>query len=213
MKQEKYITIYKITNTRNGKSYVGQTTNMRRRIREHERGKNPNAAVHQAIIKYGAGAFRHEVICLCANKEASDAIEMCLIKLWDTQKRGYNLTPGGRGTGVGEGNHRWGATNSDKQRKAAAESNHRRAGFTTPEETKKKISEASKGRAFTEEHRKHLSEAQTGEKNHRYGTKASEETRAKLSSIRKGRPKPEGFAAKQRENMLRIWAQRKQERA
>lgn len=209
MSQNKHITIYKITNTLNGKVYVGQTTDMNRRLREHERGKNQNAAVHKAIVKYGAGAFQHEVVCLCANKEASDAVEICLIKVWGTQKHGYNLTSGGKGTGVGENNHRWGTKGTDKQRQAAAESNRRRAGFVTSEETKKKISEAGKGRLFTEEHKKRLSEAQTGERNHRYGTNASEETRAKLSAAHKGRAKPEGFADRQRANMLRIWAERK----
>jgi group I intron endonuclease len=209
MSQTKYITVYKLTNTVNGKVYVGQTTDMERRLREHRRGKNANAAIHKAFVKYGPEAFKHEVICVCANKGASDAIEICLIKLWNTQKTGYNLTPGGLGTGIGKNNHRWGTTGTEKQRRATSESNRRRRGAATSNDTKKKLSEALKNRVFTEEHRQKLSAAQTGSKNHRYGTKASNETKAKLSAARKGVPKPEAFAAKQRENMLRIWAERK----
>jgi hypothetical protein len=46
------------------------------------------------------------------------------------------------------------------------------------------------GHSMTEEARKKLSEARSGEGNPNYGKKASAETRAKMSAIRKGRPMP-----------------------
>lgn len=208
----KLITVYKIVNTVNGKIYVGQTTDMARRMREHTRGKNPNAAIHGAIAKHGKENFTHEVICVCANKTVADAIEIALIKLWGTIEVGYNLAPGGRGTGVGEANHRYGKPTSEKQKQAAANSNRRRAGCQLTDEHKKKVSEAMKNRIFTEEHRKKLSAAQTGTRNHRYGTKAMPELRAKLSAARKGKPKPEGFAEAQRQRMKEVWAKRKAEK-
>jgi hypothetical protein len=46
------------------------------------------------------------------------------------------------------------------------------------------------GHSMTEEARKALSEARSGEGNPNFGKKASPETRAKMSAVRKGRPMP-----------------------
>tara|TARA_R110000737_G_scaffold298600_1_gene305417 strand:- start:24 stop:599 length:576 start_codon:yes stop_codon:yes gene_type:complete len=48
------------------------------------------------------------------------------------------------------------------------------------EEGRKRISEAAKGRVWTEEQRKKASEAQMGEKNSQYGKPKSPETKAKM---------------------------------
>lgn len=53
-------------------------------------------------------------------------------------------------------------------------------------ETRRKLSLAGKGRRFTEEHRRKMSEAQKGEKNHMFGKHPSEETRKKMSEARSG---------------------------
>lgn len=49
------------------------------------------------------------------------------------------------------------------------------------EETKNKMSEAAKGRQFSEEHKRNISEGQKGEKNHNFGKPKSNETKKKLS--------------------------------
>ncbi len=59
-------------------------------------------------------------------------------------------------------------------------------GKTFSEEHRKKLSEAKKGKIFSKEHRKKLSEAKSGENNHNYGKTASEETRKKISEAHKG---------------------------
>ena len=59
-------------------------------------------------------------------------------------------------------------------------------GRTFSEETRKKISEAKKGRTFSEEHRRKISEAIKGEKHPMYGKHISEETRRKMSDAMKG---------------------------
>ena len=58
--------IYKATNKKNGKVYVGQTTNtLERRKRGHkDRAKNTNynSHFHNAIRKYGFDVFKWEII-------------------------------------------------------------------------------------------------------------------------------------------------------
>lgn len=55
------------------------------------------------------------------------------------------------------------------------------------EETKKKMSEAKKGRTFTAEHRRKLSEAKKGENHPLFGHHHSEESRRKISEAKKGK--------------------------
>ena len=54
-------------------------------------------------------------------------------------------------------------------------------------ETRKKMSEALKGKQFSAEHRKKLSEALSGENNPLFGKHHSEETRQKMSEANKGK--------------------------
>lgn len=202
MKPEKLITIYKIVNVLNGKTYVGQTVNMERRLREHARGKNPNAAIHLAIAKYGAESFVHEVVCVCANKKAADAVETALIDLWGTRENGYNLAPGGLGTGAGEANHRWGTKHNQKQHEALIRNNKARAGTRLSEERRKIISEQQKGRPRTPAQIAAL--IATNKK--RAGRKATDETRAKLSVARKGKAHTAEHNAAKSEGLKKYWA-------
>ena len=55
------------------------------------------------------------------------------------------------------------------------------------EETKKKMSEAKKGKQLSEETKKKLSEAHSGEKHHFFGKHLSDETKKKLSEAQKGK--------------------------
>ena len=57
--------IYKITNLINGKSYIGQTNDFQRRMREHQTKKD-EYAIHLAIQKYGKDAFSYEIIEECS---------------------------------------------------------------------------------------------------------------------------------------------------
>lgn len=67
------------------------------------------------------------------------------------------------------------------------------------EETKKKISEANKGKTFSEEHKRKISEAKKGKSNGRKGKHFSEETRRKMSEARKRKPKSEEWRRKHSE--------------
>jgi group I intron endonuclease len=59
--QPKYC-IYKLTNTLNGKGYVGFTSNFQRRLRQHKKTASDGIgqAIHAAIRKYGWEAFQAE---------------------------------------------------------------------------------------------------------------------------------------------------------
>lgn len=93
--------IYKITNTINGKIYIGQTVqNIKNRWRQHINDaytESKCAHLHAAIRKYGEDNFNIEVVELCP-QELLDEREIYWIKEFDTVNTGYNLTSGGRGT-------------------------------------------------------------------------------------------------------------------
>ena len=74
------------------------------------------------------------------------------------------------------------------------------SGCIPSDETRRKLSEAGKGKTLSEEHRRKLSEASKGEKNHNYGKPKSEETRRKLSEAKKGKTASEESRKKMSES-------------
>ena len=89
--------IYMLTNMVNGKRYVGQTRGLlKNRIRQHVRGNGRRHAIHDAIIKYGASAFRVNVLQAVAAAEDLNAAEAAWIKaIGSMAPTGYNITHGG----------------------------------------------------------------------------------------------------------------------
>lgn len=61
--------IYKITNTVNGKCYIGSANSIRRRLSEHKKyiqaGKHHSIALQRAAIKYGPAVFEYSVLEAC----------------------------------------------------------------------------------------------------------------------------------------------------
>lgn len=100
--------IYLVTNTVNGKQYVGQTTTtIPKRWKQHVYESNLGRhqyGLYLAIRKYGAESFT--VTEICAIKAASrdemrvalNAAEIEFIKLYGTYENGYNQTLGGGST-------------------------------------------------------------------------------------------------------------------
>lgn len=94
--------IYKITNLVNGKSYIGQSINIDKKIKEHfwkaqnENDVSYNSVLHLAIRKYGKENFQCEVIEEC-DVDIIDEKERNYIKEYNTVvPNGYNILSGGQ---------------------------------------------------------------------------------------------------------------------
>ena len=98
--------IYKITNLKTNKSYIGQTRNKPEvRFNQHiSDSKNKNREeykypLYKAFRKHGLSNFYFEVLRKCKIEDL-DRLEIFYIKKFDTcnSEKGYNQTYGGQGT-------------------------------------------------------------------------------------------------------------------
>lgn len=88
--------IYKITNIKNGHSYVGQTRRtVEQRWKEHQYYYEGCIKLQRAIKKYGIESFKVETLEQCDDSELDDR-EKYWISYYDTFNNGYNLTLGGQ---------------------------------------------------------------------------------------------------------------------
>ena len=93
--------IYLITNTVNGKKYVGKTTHsIAHRFSEHKQDSktkpNDGRPLLKAMRKYGTDCFIVEQLEKCTDDNASER-EIYWIDKLDTYRHGYNATIGGDG--------------------------------------------------------------------------------------------------------------------
>lgn len=92
------IGIYKITNKINGHAYIGLSTNIEERWKQHQslynQNRESNKALYKAFQKYGIENFIFEVLEECSILELSEK-EKCYIEKFDTYFNGYNMTAGG----------------------------------------------------------------------------------------------------------------------
>lgn len=88
----KIIGIYQITCTVNGRHYIGQSIDIKRRFSQHKR-QEENPYLRADMEKYGIGAFKFEVLEECAPEEL-DKKETFYIN--ETQPE-YNIKTEGRG--------------------------------------------------------------------------------------------------------------------
>lgn len=169
------VVLYKITNTINGKGYIGLTRgSLARRWRAHKnRAKHSkrNSALHCAIRKYGEENFTVEEVTLAYSVREAAAIERGLISAHGTfSPNGYNLTTGGDVAP----NFRKSAETRQKIR----ESRKSPAAVAAMA----RLHDHLRGKPLSEETRAKISAALTGKK-------LSDETRAKLSAVRTGKAK------------------------
>jgi group I intron endonuclease len=94
--------IYKSTNTINGKSYIGFTNNYDRRIRAHKQvSTNPKTYFHKAINKHGWDNFDWNIIYQSTDRDHTlNEMESYFITEYDTFNNGYNSTMGGDAPGM-----------------------------------------------------------------------------------------------------------------
>jgi group I intron endonuclease len=94
--------IYTLTNTINGKQYVGKTmVTAMKRFQQHksEVRKGSQTTIHRAIRKYGSEVFLIETIDVATDKESLNQKERDWIVKLNTIETGYNMKPGGEGYG------------------------------------------------------------------------------------------------------------------
>lgn len=120
------IGIYKITHKITGKSYIGQSNNIERRFGEHKTaGSKSRIPVDIAIQKYGADMFLYEILEICGTEELNEK-ETYWIRLFNTNKTGYNCSEGGDQQSCGENNGRAKLTDQDIIIIRTAYSQHKR---------------------------------------------------------------------------------------
>jgi len=129
--------VYKITNLANGKAYIGITSRTPSiRWGEHiQRARQDvrNSRLAMAMRKYGETQFELETIDQANSEDVVRQLEQDYIAHYDTYENGYNANLGGYGH------------------------------FRFPAETKRKISEAQKGKVISLESRQKMSEAKKGD--------------------------------------------------
>lgn len=86
--------IYKITNLINGKIYIGQSTDIKKRWLKHKYAKD-NFVIHKALRRYGIKNFSFDIIEQC-KQEDLDRKEQFYIEYYNSLiPNGYNMIAGG----------------------------------------------------------------------------------------------------------------------
>lgn len=152
--------IYKVTNSINGKIYIGKTTKgLDRRRSEHTRFIKPITAFQRALHKYGKNEFVWEIIYECESPEELNNAEKEMIAKYQSNKLGigYNMTPGGDGFAHGKDNpvHR-----PEVQEKIIAKLKTNNGSFR--QEVRDKISKTLKGRKLSVAHKNSISKSLLG---------------------------------------------------
>lgn len=181
--------VYTITNTVDGKIYVGYSKNMVRRFSGHRshlnKNKHPNVHLQYAFNKYGADCFKFEVLDYC-KEEYMPSFENYWVNMLQTidDRYGYNIMPTSPNdfpTGHSEETKRKisvvhkGRFAGDKnpmfgRRGELAPAFGRQHSKIEREAISKRMRGSNNpmfGRGFTEEHRRKLGESHSMGKHHR----------------------------------------------
>lgn len=145
-----------------GKSYIGQSIDIERRVSVYRRGAcKCQRRLYNALTKYGFDSFKWIVLEECERTEL-DEFESFYIHYFNTSSTGYNLTIGGQKNG--------------------------RANV----ETRKLLSDSKSGqnnyfynREFTDSHKRKISQSKIGEKHHMFGKSHNIESKSQMTKTRR----------------------------
>lgn len=190
--------IYQIQNRTNGHRYVGSTVNLRKRWLGHlgglRRQRHRNRHLQGAFNRYGEDAFVFSVLEYVQESDNLIGREQHYL---DTVKPEYNMEPvAGSPLGV---------RRSLETRRKMGEAQR---GRPCSAETRSKISESLKGRnrePLSEEWRRKLSIALSGERHPNYGKHLSKETGRKIGEANKRRVVTEETKQKMSDSQKAYW--------
>lgn len=168
--------IYGVTNTVNGRQYVGQTTvSIKSRWKRHREDANKltkDTVFCRAIRKYGAKTFVvRRIDTALSLDELNELEEFYIKKLKTLVPTGYNMLPGGK-------NHTMLEMSKEKLRVSHLGKHH-------TEETKEKCRQAVLGITRSKETRAKMSAAKIGNQ-YNVGRACSQETRDKIGIANRG---------------------------
>lgn len=163
--------LYRITNIKNNKIYIGQAINLSARWSVHKNNAlNPERStqyIHYAMAKHKIHNFIFEHIATCKSQDDADELEMLLIQQYKSlsSQHGYNIKNGGKAGSHSE-------STKEKLRKAMfkqiAEKGHPAQGKKWTDEQKANLSATlkalDKDKIYTPEVRKRMSDAHLGQK-------------------------------------------------
>lgn len=172
--------VYTITNTTNGKMYVGSSVRIKERMLAHRAklrtGKHHSEKLQRAWLKHGEAAFKFAVALYCDESNCF-MYEQALIDFYKSASgSGYNAAPQAGGTR--------GLVHSDESKLKASISN---TGKKRSEETKARVSAAKRGVPH-----------KPGANAAKIGRKQSAETIEKRVSKLRGKPLSDDHKAKLR---------------
>lgn len=131
----------------NGKKYVGITSRKCEDRWRNGQGYRNNKHFHNAIIKYGWGNIKHEIVREGLSKEEAQKLESELIKLSNSNNPlfGYNHSSGGEGK-----------TGFSPTRETREKIKRKLCGTHRPIEVRRKLSIAHSGKCLSDEHKKRI---------------------------------------------------------
>lgn len=167
--------IYKITNNKNGKTYIGKHKSHKTKDWMHDGYPGSGKLLKQAYSKYGIENFTKSLICRAVDLKHLNTLEEYWIAEYRNRgKAEYNICKGGEGTSYSfseEHKRKIGLANKGNKRPDLAEYNRKYKkgvsvkGHPQSEESKRKQSEKMKGHSTSEETKIKMSEAQKGKNN------------------------------------------------
>ena len=162
--------------TPSGKSYIGITSKKPEERWRNGRGYIKDTPFGKAIEKYGWNDIKHNILFDDLTEKEAKWLENYLIFYYWTfvgfkDSKGYNCTLGGEG----------------------------KIGYLTSEESRRKNSEAHKGKHFSEETRRRMSESRKGKTPGNKGIPRDDETKCKIRASLIGHHTSEETRNKQRE--------------